>query len=142
MASKIDLCTLCLMRCMNNSCVIQYTQCLSALAMTLSADLITDTVLKEHVASLQDKQQRAHRRASRPSVTSARSRHKRQQFPTKPSSLYVSSTPTYGYEPEMNRRSRDVSPIGVAGALESRPSSTSALLDKSGGEGGGGGGGV
>lgn len=67
---------------------------------------LTDTVLKEHVTSFEDKQSRAHRRASRHSHTS-RQRHKRPPP--------VSKVPTYTprsstHELEVTGGSRDVSP--------------------------------
>ena len=45
--------------------------------------LFIDTVLKEHVASLPNKRRLAHKRASRHSVPSTRSRHKRSATITK-----------------------------------------------------------
>ena len=92
--------------------------------------IFVDAVLKEHVASLQDKRSRAHRRASRHSASSVRQRHKR-PLPLNKSPSYtpVSST----FEAEFpGGRSRDVSPIGMKTITESRPPSIAPVSEKKG----------
>ena len=87
-----------------------------------------DTVLKEHVSSLQEKQTRAHRRASRPSVSSRR--HKRQPAPNR-----AASYPPISSAYEVDNSSDAFTPSGavVRSASESRPPSSSGLLaEKSG----------
>lgn len=72
-----------------------------------------DTVMKKHVASLQDKHSRAHNRASRHSISSVRQRHKR---PAPPSKLSTHPPISSAYESELNR---EASP--VAGLPSSTP---------------------